>query len=94
LDEYDAPSKGIKRSPSPDTLARRLDRAERKRRRAARGDSDDDERAARKARRREEKRREKLLASGTAGSSGAATDGIFEVEYVKKGGVREWDVGK
>ena len=48
------------------------------------------ERSKRKAARRKEKEERARVTQLGPGDGG----GLFDVEYVKKGGVREWDMGK
>ena len=91
-DPYDIPQKPA----LPDIASRRLEdtgHRERKERSKRRGDSDasDDERS--RAKRKEKRKKEKAVA---ATSTGALGEGLasFDMPYVKKGGVREWDVGK
>jgi hypothetical protein len=83
-------------------LSRKIDRTEKKRRKEERkrrtagdwSDASEQERDREKRRRKkgEEKARDKALdpASGFTRKE----EGMMEVEYVKKGGVREWDKGK
>ncbi|OCF61324.1 hypothetical protein L486_00972 [Kwoniella mangroviensis CBS 10435] len=77
---------------------------ERKRRRGSSYDSSEDEREKRKERKRKEKQKlkekeredeEKYGGLRKEGGVGVSKSGILEgYEYVKKGGTREWDVGK
>ena len=73
------------RATSPDVDTRKLEKTEKKKRkeerRKKRGDSDEDE----------EDREKRKAAKGMTESTGS---GLFDIPYVKKGGVREWDVGK
>ncbi|RSH91913.1 hypothetical protein EHS25_009283 [Saitozyma podzolica] len=102
---YGVPQGITLRSPSPSTevlLSRKIDRTEKKRRKEERkrrtagdwSDASEQERDREKRRRKkgEEKARDKALdpASGFTRKE----EGMMEVEYVKKGGVREWDKGK
>ncbi|WVO21234.1 uncharacterized protein IAS62_002541 [Cryptococcus decagattii] len=96
-DDEPAPPPGIlprKRAYSPDTLARKAGRKERKaareERRKRRGDSDSEDERERVKRRDRRKEKEKEKANGEQ-QGGGLPDGY---EYTKKGSVREWDVGK
>ncbi|WVR07644.1 hypothetical protein IAU60_004686 [Kwoniella sp. DSM 27419] len=98
-----APPPGVlpnKRSDSPETAARKLERSERKARKEERrrrkhsyDSSSEGERDRRREKRKEKKRKEAeaelKVEGGTKGSG--LLDGY---EYVKKGGTRAWDVGK
>ena len=91
-DPIEIPKIRLRRSPSP-TL-KELEKAEKRAKRAQRGYDDDceteAERSKRKAARRKEKEERARVTQLGPGDGG----GLFDVEYVKKGGVREWDMGK
>ncbi|EAL19133.1 hypothetical protein CNBH2320 [Cryptococcus deneoformans B-3501A] len=97
LDDESAPPPGIlprKRAYSPDTLARKAERKERKagreERRKRRGDSDSEDDKDRVKRRERRKDKEKEKANGEQQGGGL----LGGYEYTKKGSVREWDMGK
>ena len=80
----------------PDIASRRLEdtgHRERKERRKRRGDSDDSDDERSRAKRKEKRKKEKALATTSSGTVGEGLS-TFDMPYVKKGGVREWDVGK
>ncbi|KAK8853256.1 hypothetical protein IAR55_003958 [Kwoniella newhampshirensis] len=85
-----------KRSRSPDTLSRKIEKKERKarkeERRRRKADSSDEEEEEERRKRKERKKREKEAEkTQKEGKASALLDGY---EYVKKGGTREWDMGK
>ena len=89
-DPLDIPAATAIRASSP----RRLEkpRKERTKRRGGDSESEDErERAKRKETRRKERERQKAL---TVEGGGRGEKGMFDMAYVKKGGVREWDIGK
>ncbi len=93
-DPLDIPAASAIRATSPP--ARRLEkpRKERKRRTWSDESEDEREREKRKEKRRAEKQREKALTTTMTTEGAADGKGMFDMAYVKKGGVREWDVGK
>ena len=93
-DPLDIPVGSAVRASSPRRIARpRLEEKKRRKRRGGSDESEDErERVKRKEKRRREKEREKALTTAEAGTGDGK--GMFDMAYVKKGSVREWDVGK
>lgn len=94
-DPLTIPKVHLRRTPSPDAAAlKRMEKAARRARRLGYGsdDSAEDEmaRSKRKELRKKEKEERARIVMMGPGDGG----GLFDVQYVKKGGVREWDVGK
>lgn len=67
---------------------KRKRREERKKRKSKNGYGTSDDSEGERERRREKKQRDKMV------SVDDGEPGLFDMKYVKKGGVREWDVGK
>ena len=92
-DPLDIPVATAVRASSPRRIAKsRLDEKRRKRRGGSDESEDGRERVKRKEKRRVEKEREKALTTPERGAGDGKS--MFDMAYVKKGSVREWDVGK
>ena len=91
-DPFDIPVTTAIRASSP----RRLDRVQKEKKKMRWGSDESEqerERAKRKEKRRKEKQREKDLNLTTMADLGGG-ETMFDMAYIKKGKIREWDVGK
>lgn len=82
----------LRRTPSP--TAKEIEKAERRAKRAQRGFDDDIETEAERAKRKAERKKEKEERARVTQIGPGDGGGLLDVTYVKKGGVREWDMGK
>jgi hypothetical protein len=91
-DPMEIPKVKLRRTPSP-TL-KEIEKAEKRAKRAQRGYDDDCETEAERAKRKADRKREKDERARVTQLGPGDGGGLFDVTYVKKGGTREWDMGK
>lgn len=91
-DPLDIPAATAIRASSPSRMDNVKPRRKEKKMRWSDESDDERERGKRKEKKKQEKQREKNLTTTVNGDGDGK--GMFDMAYVKKGGVREWDVGK
>jgi hypothetical protein len=91
-DPMEIPKIHLRRTPSP--TPKEIEKAERRAKRAQRGFDDDLETEAERSKRKAERKKEKEERARVTQLGPGDGGGLLEVTYVKKGGVREWDMGK